>query len=64
MLDLQKSETYAPHPRNTTGHAEKAVNRNADNAIIMHDDTTEIRSSIPVSNQLQSAKHQGKISNG
>lgn len=41
MPDLQKSETYAPHPRNTAGHAEKAVNRNADNAIIRHDDTTE-----------------------
>ncbi|WP_143252504.1 hypothetical protein [Bifidobacterium thermophilum] len=64
MPDLQKSETYALHPRNTAGHAEKAANRNADNAIIRHDDTTEIRSGIPASNQLQSAKHQGKISNG
>ena len=64
MPNLQKSETYAPHPRNTGGHAEKAVNRNADNAIIRHDDTTEIRSRIPASNQLQSANQQGKISNG
>ncbi|MCI2175390.1 MAG: hypothetical protein LKK47_06020 [Bifidobacterium thermacidophilum] len=64
MPNLQKSETYAPHPRNTAGHAEKVANRNADNAIITHDDTTEIRSGIPASNQLQSAKHQGKISNG